>query len=114
MKQIKFTSANFMPQQPEIPDAVMHDTDLADLKKLAGIAESSCSAPVDTSGMMSPLTNQTTGNAVSKYDYEKKNNIEPGSDDWFRLWFAKPGLTQEKPIGKKEIKNTLFSKPPKK
>jgi len=28
--------------------------------------------------------------------YQRKNKIEPGTDEWFRLWFAKPHLTGEK------------------
>ena len=33
--------------------------------------------------------------------YQRKHNIKPGTDAWFRLWFAKPHLTGEKPTGKK-------------
>lgn len=40
-----------------------------------------------------------TGN--EKHQYEKKHNIKPGTDEWFRLWFAMPTLTGEKPFGKK-------------
>ena len=38
------------------------------------------------------------GTAKSKY--QKKHKIEPGTDDWFRLWFARPRLTGESPYGK--------------
>jgi hypothetical protein len=37
-----------------------------------------------------------TGN--EKAELMKKNNIKPGTDEWFRLWFSKPYLTGEKPI----------------
>ena len=40
-----------------------------------------------------------TGTAKSKH--QKKNNIQPGTDEWFRLWFARPHLTGEDPYGKK-------------
>jgi hypothetical protein len=33
-------------------------------------------------------------------EYQRKHKIEPGTDEWFRLWFAKPHLTGEKPYGK--------------
>lgn len=33
-----------------------------------------------------------------KAELQRKHNIEPGTDEWFRLWFAKPYLTGEKPI----------------
>jgi hypothetical protein len=28
---------------------------------------------------------------------QRERNIQPGTDEWFRLWFAKPKLTGEKP-----------------
>jgi hypothetical protein len=39
-----------------------------------------------------------TGTEKSKH--QKKNNIQPGTDEWFRLWFARPHLTGEDPYGK--------------
>jgi hypothetical protein len=38
---------------------------------------------------------------TEKSKYQKKHKIEPGTDDWFRLWFARPKLTGESPYGKK-------------
>ena len=32
----------------------------------------------------------------------KRSIIYNGTDEWFRLWFAKPHLTGEKPIGDKK------------
>lgn len=43
-----------------------------------------------------------TANKVSKY--MKKHNIKPGTDAWFRLWFAKPFLTGENPYKKNNKK----------
>lgn len=40
-----------------------------------------------------------TASAISKY--MKKHDIQPGTPEWFRLWFSKPKLTGEKPYGKK-------------
>lgn len=37
-----------------------------------------------------------TGN--EKGELMKKHNIRPGTEEWFRLWFARPYLTSEKPI----------------
>ena len=39
-----------------------------------------------------------TGTEKSKL--QKKHNIQPGTDEWFRLWFAKPHLTGEKSTSK--------------
>ena len=36
-----------------------------------------------------------TGTQVARF--QRKKNIEPGTDRWFKLWFAKPGLTGENP-----------------
>jgi len=35
------------------------------------------------------------GTAKSKY--QKKHKIEPGTQEWFKLWFARPKLTGESP-----------------
>jgi hypothetical protein len=39
-----------------------------------------------------------TGTEKSKY--QKKHNIQTGTDEWFKLWFARPKLTGESPFGK--------------
>lgn len=43
-----------------------------------------------------------TANKVSQY--MKKHKIQPGTEQWFRLWFAKPFLTKENPYSKKKKK----------
>lgn len=53
--------------------------DIARLKKLSGINENM----------------SITG--TEKRKIEKKNNVEPGTDEWFKLWFSLPYLTGEKP-----------------
>jgi hypothetical protein len=35
--------------------------------------------------------------AMEKINYQKEHNIQPGTPDWFRLWFALPLMTNEKP-----------------
>lgn len=37
-----------------------------------------------------------TGN--EKAQIMKEQNIKPGSQEWFRLWFSKPYLTGETPV----------------
>lgn len=68
----------------------LESVDLARLKKLAGIQE-------DTDGATSPLTHGGTERA----EYMRKHNIKPGTDEWFRLWFARTGLTGENPMPKR-------------
>ena len=33
-----------------------------------------------------------------KGQIQKQKSIEPGTDEWFRLWFSKPYLTGETPV----------------
>lgn len=35
---------------------------------------------------------------TEKAQLERKHNIEPGTPEWFKLWFSRPYLTGEKPI----------------
>ena len=39
---------------------------------------------------------------TKKAQYQKKHKIQPGTDEWFKLWFAKPKLTGENPMPKKK------------
>ena len=65
------------------------DTTLADLKKLSGI----------TSQVIGEESNiSITGNEKGRL--MREHNIQPGTDEWFKLWFSRPYLTGEKPIGK--------------
>ena len=40
-----------------------------------------------------------TGN--EKAELMRKHNIQPGTQEWFQLWFSKPYLTGEKPVSDK-------------
>jgi hypothetical protein len=64
------------------------DTTLEDLKKLSGITE-------QVIGEESNIS--ITGN--EKGQLMKKHNIQPGTQEWFKLWFSRPYLTGEKPVG---------------
>ncbi len=35
--------------------------------------------------------------AAEKINYRNNNNIQPGTPEWFKLWFSLPYLTGEKP-----------------
>lgn len=35
---------------------------------------------------------------TEKAQLQREHKIEPGTDDWFRLWFSRPLLTKETPI----------------
>lgn len=65
---------------------------LDDLKRLSGITGKN-------------IINTETGSNVSLTGMEKarlmkEHNIKPGTPEWFQLWFSRPYLTGEKPVGK--------------
>ena len=64
--------------------------DLDQIRKLAGIREFKGLEPYGGSNI------SITGN--EKGELQKKHNIKPGTEEWFKLWFSKPYLTGEKPI----------------
>lgn len=66
--------------------------DISRLRKLAGITQGS---GAKVTGSDSPLTNAST----EKVEYMRKHKIEPGTDAWFKLWFARPQMTGENPYG---------------
>ncbi len=66
-----------------------------ELKRLAGI-----NTPSDDASMGENLSYIGT----AKSQYQKKHNIQPGTDEWFKLWFAKPKLTGENPMPKAKSK----------
>lgn len=67
--------------------------DLDQIRKLAGINPAN-------SANMQPYTMPDSNNNLTgteKAAHQKSNNIQPGTQDWFRLWFSKPYLTGELP-----------------
>lgn len=57
------------------------------------------------SGITTPESRATrTGSNISitgteKAELQRRHNIEPGTPEWFQLWFSRPYLTGEKPTG---------------
>lgn len=35
---------------------------------------------------------------TEKAQLQREHKIEPGTEEWFRLWFSRPYLTGEKPV----------------
>lgn len=99
MKQYRITSENFvLPGESGDPDAHMDPVDLAELKKLAGIISEDVPNAIDP-GAPSPVGSNISVTGSEKRRIEKEKAIRPGTDEWFKLWFSKPYLTGEKPIG---------------
>ena len=105
MKEYRITSANFvMPGESGDPDAHMDPTELQKLKRLAGISsgllEDYTQLGSDSNvNSTSPVGSNISITATEKRRLERENQIRPGDPEWFRLWFSKPYMTGEKPVG---------------
>ena len=80
-QQSKLQSAYSRLKDVRIPE---RDMSLDDLKRLSGVDKASKDAAVATQ--------------QNKAQFMRENNIKPGTDAWFKLWFAKPQLTGENPF----------------
>jgi hypothetical protein len=127
MKQYRIVSANFVsPNETGDPDAHMDAADLRELKKLAGIDslglledytagghENSPQAQQDSAAdkdMPSPMGSNISVTGMEKRKLEKQNHIKVGTPEWFQLWFSKPYLTGEKPVGDAPAKKIPVNK----
>ena len=64
------------------------------MKWLAGIT------PANLSNMQPYNPNGGSNVSITgteKAEIQREKNIQPGTDEWFRLWFSKPYLTGETP-----------------
>jgi len=68
--------------------------DLEHLKRLAGIN--------NTAEHTSSVGENVSYSATEKAEYQRKHRIQPGTKEWFKLWFARPYLTGENPMPKKK------------
>lgn len=75
------------------------DQELQDIKRLAGLTNTNKGELQEYTGIDSVKTEASnlTHTAQEKADYQRDHNIEPGTPEWFKLWFSKPYLTGEKP-----------------
>lgn len=70
---------------------------LEKLQQLAGIR---------VQGYSNSLRRTTEGSNISltgteKAELQRQHDIQPGTPEWFQLWFSLPYLTGEKPIGQR-------------
>jgi len=67
--------------------------ELDQIKQLAGIT------PANSSNMQpyNPGGSNVSVTGTEKAEIQREKKIEPGTDEWFRLWFSKPYLTGETP-----------------
>lgn len=66
--------------------------DLDTLKKLAGVNSNT------------EIKENPSITGTEKAKYQRKHNIRPGSQEWFKLWFSRPKMTGENPMPKSKKK----------
>jgi len=103
MKQYKITTENLTQDSADdcylAPNDPVHE--LKSIQYLAGLG--SDQRTQDQRALENKKLN--TGSNISltgseKRRIEREQGIEPGTPEWFRLWFSRPYLTNERPIGK--------------
>ena len=67
---------------------------LQELKVLSGITN----RPRWTEYPSAAVGSNISITGTEKAQIQREKGIKPGTDAWFRLWFAKPYLTGERPI----------------
>jgi hypothetical protein len=90
-KQSKLMSAYTGMQNSTVPQSEIESID--DLKRLAGVTTS--------------YGEETSEYATNLGQIQREQNIRPGSEEWFKLWFARPHLTGEKPFNEGIQKYTV-------
>ena len=63
------------------------------IKRLAG---------VDKINQDNSMGENLSYTGTEKAQYQRTHNIKPGTDEWFKLWFARPKLTGENPMPKRK------------
>jgi hypothetical protein len=80
-------AAKKAPVKKKEPEPVAEANDeLASLLKLSGIKNKITKENISITG-------------TEKAKLMRQHNIKPGTEEWFKLWFSKPFMTGEKPIG---------------
>jgi len=64
---------------------------IEDLQHLAGIKNK-------FTGFTTYVPENMSVTGTEKAQIQRKKNIKPGTNEWFKLWFRQPHLTGEKPI----------------
>ena len=99
--QIKLTAGDFYKTEDLLPETVLDDADpIHDIKRLAGLSNANAGQLTEYSGYSSVAKTDVSNvshTANEKIQYQNNNNVQPGSPEWFKLWFSLPYMTGEKP-----------------
>lgn len=75
-------------------------SDLNRLRQLAGITLGS-GGQAATQNQVGEQDSVLTHAGTERAEYARQHDIKPGTEEWFRLWFARQPLTGEDPMPKK-------------
>lgn len=100
MKQYRITSADLNQDSPD--DCFIPESDpIHELKILSGLGGLGGEARLhEYKAKIDANEPNITHTAAKLVNTMKEQNIQPGTPEWFKLWFSKPYLTGEKPTGK--------------
>ncbi len=101
MKQYKITSENYNLHNSDSNDcALPPDDPIHELKALAGLGGLGSQARLYEYKANLNQGSNITVTAAQNVKIMKEKNIQPGTPEWFQLWFSLPYLTGEKKFGK--------------
>ena len=102
MKQYKITSSDTIPDSPEdcylSPDDPIQE--IKRLQYLGGLGGEQRLAEYRQSQKTINNGSNISKTGTEKAQLARQHDIKPGTPEWFKLWFSRPYLTGEKPIGK--------------
>lgn len=92
MRQYRITTQNLLPSSDDdcylSPDDPIHQLKAASM--LNGLGSEAAL------NWFNSLSKPTIVGS-NKAEIARERGIKPGTEEWFRLWFAQPGITGEKP-----------------
>ncbi len=103
MKQYYITTDN-IPQDSDEDAYIAPDDPLNELKVIQYLAGLGSEARLQEYRAHNAEINKgsnISATAAEKVQLMKQHNIKPGSQEYIKLWFSRPYLTSEPPIGKK-------------
>jgi len=104
MKQFKITTENSQPIDSSDDCVLSSDDYIHELKRLQYLGGLGGEARLQEYRAHQNAVNKgsnISATGTEKAQLMKKNNIKPGTPEWFQLWFSRPYLTNEPPVGKK-------------
>lgn len=97
MKQYRITREDLGLSSSAEPDAVLDPNDpIHEMRTLAGLPGLRARIEQKIAESTSP-GEEMSRRGTELHKYEQEHKIEPGTPQWFRLWFALPKLTGENP-----------------